>query len=79
MSEYCKDVVIAVNLRLYVNVFFIAVLYIGMLSWLLYKWMWCLQLKSIENVKVLGGTLIICNSHIYNYSIHRKLTLQLKE
>ena len=48
-----------------------------MLLWEFKKWAWCLLPEIAEYVKetAIAGNLtfkVVCNSHFYDYSIHRK-------
>ena len=53
-----------------------------MLPWQFKKWVWCLLPEIAENVKetFIAGNVkfkIVCNSHCYNYSIHRNVVMAI--
>ena len=55
-----------------------------MLPWQFQKWVWCLFPEIAEYVEetVIAGNLrykIVCNSHFYDYSIHRNVVVAISK
>ena len=52
-----------------------------MLPWQFNKWVWCILPEISEYVEGrLAGNLrfkVVCNSHFYNYSIHRNVVMAI--
>ena len=50
-----------------------------MSPWQFKKWAWCLLPEIADYVEetTIAGDLIVCNSHFYNYSIHKNVAMAI--